>query len=150
MPSEAFAVLRNHSRSLLWTRAPEQLALGLTIGMLIGLMPKTNLLAFALCLLLFTVRCNKSLGLASAIVFSFVAQWTDAFAHRLGSMALDFEPMQACYASAFNLPLGPWIGFDNTVVTGSLLLGLYLAYPVYWISRLLFTSIGHTLAEAAE
>ncbi len=148
MLTEAIALLRKCCRSLFAYSAPEQLALGLTIGMVIGLLPKGNLIVLSLCLLLFSVRCNKAIGFVTAIAFSFAGHWADSFAHRLGSIALDLERLQATYASMFNLPLGPWIGFDNTVVTGSLLLGLYLAYPVYWISKLLFAAIRPAPTEA--
>ena len=43
--------------------------------------------------------------------------------------------------ATFNLPLGPWLGFNNTVVAGSFLLGLYISYPVYWSTCLLFRTI---------
>ena len=120
------------------SNAPSSSLLGFTIGMMIGLVPKGNLIALSLCVLLFSMRCNKGLGLAAAVAFSFVGPWTDPFAHRLGLAALSLQPMQATYASIFKLPLGPWLGFNNTVVTGSLLMGLYVAYPVYWLTRLLF------------
>jgi uncharacterized protein (TIGR03546 family) len=150
MLPDAIAALRKFCRTLLASDAPEQLALGLTIGMMIGLVPKGNLIALSLCVLLFSMRCNKGLGLAAAVVFSFVGFWTDAFAHRLGHTALSLEPIQAAYASIFKLPLGAWLGFNNTVVTGSLLMGLYVAYPVYWTTRLLFKTVRHTPVEAAS
>jgi uncharacterized protein (TIGR03546 family) len=148
MLSVAIAALRKFCRALLASNAPEQLALGFTIGMVIGLVPKGNLIALSLCVLLFSMRCNKGLGLAVAVMFSFVGTWTDPFAHRLGLAALNFEPTQATYAAMFKLPLGPWLGFNNTVVTGSLLLGLYLAYPVYWLTRRLFTASIRSRKEA--
>ncbi len=118
--------------------------------MIIGLVPKGNLIALSLCVLLFSMRCNKGLGLAVAVVFSFVGPWTESFAHRLGLAALSLEPLEATYASIFKLPLGPWLGFDNTVVTGSLLMGLYVAYPVYWFTRLFFSTVRRIPTEATS
>jgi uncharacterized protein (TIGR03546 family) len=149
MLSNAIAVLRKVVHALLAGNAPGQLAAGFTIGMMIGLVPKGNLIALSLCVLLFSLRCNKGIGLAAAVAFSFAGPWTDSFANRLGLVVLNAEPLQAAYASVFNLPLGPWLGFDNTVVTGSLLMGLYLAYPVYWLTRRLF-SMGRFSPEAAR
>jgi uncharacterized protein (TIGR03546 family) len=148
MLSHSVAALRKFCRALLASHTSEQLALGFTIGMIIGLVPKGNLIALSLCVLLFSMRCNKGLGLAIAVVFSFAGPWTDPIAHRLGLAALSFEPIQATYATVFKLPLGPWLGFNNTVVTGSLLMGLYLAYPVYWLTRLLFTAAIRSTKEA--
>jgi uncharacterized protein (TIGR03546 family) len=135
MLSDVTAVLRKLTRMLLAGSAPGQLALGFTLGMLIGILPKSNLIALSLCVILFSLRCNKGLALAAAVAFSFAAPWTDAFAHKLGLLVLGFDPLQATYASVMTMPLGPWLGFNNTVVTGSLLIGLYVAYPVYWTSR---------------
>jgi uncharacterized protein (TIGR03546 family) len=150
MLSNAIAALRKFCRVLLSSNAPEQLALGFTIGMIIGLVPKGNLIALSLCVLLFSLPCNKGLGLAAAVAFSFVGQWTDPFAHRLGVAALSLQPLQTTYASIFKLPLGPWLGFNNTIVAGSLLMGLYLAYPVFWLTRLFFKTVRRTRAEATS
>lgn len=135
MFSALIAVVRKTVRALLAADSPGQLAAGFTIGMMIGLVPKTNLIALSLCVLLFSLRCNKELGIVAAVMFSFVGQWTDPIAHKLGVFALSLDSLQATYASVLNLPLGPWLGFNNTVVAGSLLLGLYAAYPVFWITR---------------
>src|SRR4030095_15349505 len=104
MLSDVIAVLRRVCRALLASNAPDQLAAGFTIGMMIGLVPKGNLIALSLCVLLFSIRCNKGLGLAAAVAFSFVGAWTDPFAHRLGLLVLDLKPLQGTYASIFNLP----------------------------------------------
>ena len=150
MLSDAISILRNACRALLASNAPEQLAAGFTIGMVIGLVPKGNLIALSLCVLLFSIRCHKGLGLVAAIAFSFVGPWTDPCAHRVGLAALSFKPLEATYASIFNLPLGPWLGLNNTIVTGSLLMGLYAAYPVFWLTRLLFKVVRRSPAEAAS
>ena len=139
--SAVVAVLRRTTRAVLAYHSSGQLAAGFTLGMIIGLVPKGNLIALSLCVLLFSLRCNKGLAILAAVMFSLVAAWTDPFAHKLGLAALSLQPLQATYASVFNLPLGPWLGFNNTVVAGSLLLGLYLAYPVYWAVRLLSSAI---------
>src|SRR5438105_1360138 len=127
MLSATIVGMRRVARALMASNAPGQLAAGFTIGIMIGLVPKGNLIALSLCVLLFSIRCNKGIGLLAAIGFSFVTPLTDPFAHRLGMAALELRPLQAAYASLFNLPLGPWLGFNNTVVAGSLLLGVYLA-----------------------
>ena len=95
MLSVAVAALRKFCRALLASNAPEHLALGFTIGIIIGLVPKGNLIALSLCVLLFSMRCNKGLGLAAAVVFSFMGSWMDPFAHRLGLTALSLAPIRS-------------------------------------------------------
>jgi uncharacterized protein (TIGR03546 family) len=141
MFSDLIALARRLARSLLASTEPGQLAVGFTLGMMIGIMPKTNLIVLSMCVLLFSLRCNKGLGLAAAIAFSFVGSWTDPFAHKLGLAVLSFGSIQGAYAAVFNFPLGPWLRFNNTVVAGSLLLGLYFGYPVYWFARMFFSGV---------
>jgi uncharacterized protein (TIGR03546 family) len=140
MLSDLVAIVRKTVRVLVANGSPGQLAAGFTIGMIVGVAPKGNLIALSLCVLLFSMRCNRGLGLVAAVLFSFVGAWTDPFAHKLGVLVLSYEPLQATYASALALPLGPWLGFNNTVVAGSVLVALYIAYPVYWVTRHFFAA----------
>jgi uncharacterized protein (TIGR03546 family) len=133
MLSTLVSPIRICVRALVASNTPAQIAAGFTLGMMIGFVPKSNLIALSLFVLVFSIRCNKGFALLAAVLFTCVATWTDPFAHKVGLMALSMPSMQANYASMFTLPLGPWWGFHNTVVVGSLLLGLYLAYPVYWL-----------------
>ena len=119
--------------ALVASNTSAQLAAGFTLGMMIGFVPKGNLIALSLFVLVFSLRCNKGFALIAAVLFTCVGTWTDPFAHKVGLMVLSMPSMQANYASMFTLPLGPWWGFHNTVVVGSLLMSLYLAYPVYWL-----------------
>jgi uncharacterized protein (TIGR03546 family) len=100
--------------------------------MMLGLVPKANLIAAALCVLLFSLPLNKGLGIAAAVVFSLLGTWADPFTHKVGALVLAIDTLQPMYACLFRLPLGPWIGFHNTVVMGSLAVGAYLAYPTFW------------------
>jgi len=149
MFSATIGVLRKTVRMLLSNSAPGQLAAGVAIGMMIGLVPKGNLIALSLCVLLFSLRFNKGIALLVAVAVSFVGPMADQFTHRLGLMVLSAPSLQSAYASIFNMPLGPWMGIDNTVVVGSLVLGAYQAYPVFWLTRQLFTKMSRRRVEAA-
>jgi uncharacterized protein (TIGR03546 family) len=135
MLSHVVAVSRWLLRSLLANSTPNQLAAGFTLGMIIGLVPKGNLIAVSLCVLVFSLRMNKGFALAAAIVFSVIGPYADAFSHKLGVVILSADALQGVYAAALSLPLSPWLGFHNTVVAGSLVTGLYVAYPVFWVVR---------------
>lgn len=141
MFSAIVAPFRRIAQALMASNSPSELAAGVTLGMVIGLVPKSNLIALSLCVLLFSLRCNKGLALLAAFAFTCLAPWIDPFAHRLGQMVLTAPSLQANYASVFSLPLGPWIGFHNTVVAGSLLIGMYAAYPVHWLVQTVCAAI---------
>ena len=91
--------------------------------------------------LLFSLRVNTGIGLLAAFAFSWVGPVLDPFADKLGAYVLTAGSMQATYASLFNLPLGPWFEFNNTVVVGSLVIGLWAMYPAYWLSLVAFRRI---------
>jgi uncharacterized protein (TIGR03546 family) len=137
MLAEIVAPVRRVLNALLACRTPPELAAGFTLGMIIGLVPKGNLIALSLCVLLFSLRVNKGLGVASAVMFSCLATSIDSFAHKLGLIVLSAESLQVVYASAFNMPLAAWLGLHNTVTCGTLLVGVYISYPVYFVIRTL-------------
>ena len=139
MLSPVIAICRRVLKSLLASDSPNQLAAGFTLGMIIGLVPKGNLIAVSLCVLLFSMRVNKGLALVAAVLFSAIGPLVDSFSHKLGLALLSTDALQSTYAMAFSLPLGPWLEFHNTVVAGTLTIGLYIAYPVYWFSGVLCT-----------
>ena len=126
--------VRRLIEALLAHDAPSQLAAGFALGMVLGLVPKGNLIAVSLFVLLFSLRVNAGMGLVAALACSWIGLVLDPFADKLGMVVLSIGSLQATYATLFQLPLGPWLEFDNTVVIGSLLVGLYAMYPVYWFS----------------
>ena len=115
---------------------PRQLALGLALGMVIGLVPKGNLTALVLSTILIATRVNLATGMLGVFVFSLLSGWTDPLANRLGHSLLSIGPLQPVYAYLFDLPLAAWTSLDNTVVFGSLVLGIWLFWPVYHFSYL--------------
>ena len=127
--------LRQLAQSVVANDSPRQVAWGVVLGMLVGLLPKGNLLAALLVMSLFGLRLNTSAGLLSAGVFSFLGLLLDPLAQQLGALALVWEPARPVYCWLYDLPLGPWLGANNTVVVGHLLIGLYLAYPTYWLAH---------------
>lgn len=122
---------RQLAQALTDNESPQQIAWGVTLGMIIGLVPKGNLLLIVLMILLCALRVNRSAGLMAAGLFSLVGGLLDSTAHKLGSIVLLWEPARPVHVWLYELPLGPWFGTNNTVVVGQFLIGLYLAFPLY-------------------
>jgi uncharacterized protein (TIGR03546 family) len=124
-----------------------QLALGVALGLLIGLLPKDSLLPYLIGLIAILSRANLlSLGV-SGLCFSFLSPVLDPASHQLGHWLLTFSPLQSTWGWLYQLPVVPWTRFDNTVVTGSLLMGLMLCLPAYLLSFQFFERFGATLAK---
>lgn len=147
MPTWLLQPVRLVAGALAAHASPRQLAWGAALGMLLGLVPKGNLTALVLAVLLFSLRVNLGIGLATALVFSWVGLLVDPLAHRLGWQILSYQPLQPAFAWCYDLPLVPWSDLNNTVVVGQLVLGLYALYPVYWLSLQTATRWGQPLAE---
>ncbi|MGL4513230.1 MAG: TIGR03546 family protein [Lacipirellulaceae bacterium] len=112
-----------------------QVAAGAALGVMLGFVPKATLIAVVLGVLLCALRVNRGMGLLMAAMVGSLAHFADPWSHRLGLWLLTLSPMQSTYAAVYEAPLGPWWGFHNSVVVGSLLLGFYAAYPVYLVVK---------------
>jgi uncharacterized protein (TIGR03546 family) len=115
--------------------SPKKVAIGFALGMMVGLIPKGNLVAILLATILFSSRASLLAGGLATAVFSWVGMLTDPLAHRIGLAILTRESWQPLWTRLYELPVVPWSGLNNTVVLGNLLLGLVLAYPMYRLSR---------------
>lgn len=135
MTSFLLRPVRQLAQALTSNETPRQVAWGFVLGMMIGLMPKGNLLLVALTILLCALRVNKPAGLLAAGIFSLVGFAFDGLAHHIGSIVLLWEPARPLFIWLYELPLGPWLGTNNTVVVGQLLLGIYFAYPAYYVAH---------------
>jgi uncharacterized protein (TIGR03546 family) len=123
--------LRMFAQALIGNDTPRQTAWGFTLGMLVGLLPKGNLVAIVLAMLLFGTRTNRAAGFLGIGLFSYAGWALDSFAHNLGSKVILSASAQPTIAWLYEQPLGPFMGLNNTVVVGQLLIGLYLCYPTY-------------------
>jgi len=139
--------VRVAARAFTAAATPRQLALGFALGMLIGLVPKGNLTALVLAVILLGTRVNLGTGMLSAALFSWVGMFVDPLTHRIGEAFLTIPSLQPTWAYLYDLPLAPWTGFNNTVVLGSLLFGLWLFYPAYRLSELAFERAQPWVAE---
>ncbi len=126
--------LRILAQALIGNDTPRQTAWGLALGMMVGLLPKGNLLAIGLAMIMCGSRINRSAGLLGIGLFSLIGAALDEFAHRLGALLLTRPELRPVFAWIYEQPLGPFTGLNNTVVVGELLIGLYLFYPVYRLS----------------
>jgi uncharacterized protein (TIGR03546 family) len=127
------------AQTLIGNDTPRQTAWGFALGMMVGLLPKGNLVAVAIAMLLCSLRVNRAAGFLAIALFSYLGALFDGTAHRLGSLILTSPTFQPSFAAIYDTPLGPFSGLNNTAVLGQLLIGLYLFYPVYRGARVAAT-----------
>lgn len=118
---------------------PGDIAHAVSLGLLLALTPKTNLLwAFLFFLILF-IRINKGAFFLSLILFSFMVPFADVPVERLGYLALSWPFLEPAYTALYQTPFVGLTRFNNTMVTGGLLAGLIMYVPLYILVRILLT-----------
>jgi uncharacterized protein (TIGR03546 family) len=119
-----------------------QLALGITFGMFVGLLPKDSLLAYAFGLLMLLSTANLLCGAISGFAFSWIGVVIDGPADAIGRWILTSSRFEATWTWLYQMPIVPWTRFNNTVVMGSLIISLLVAIPLYYVSRYFFERYG--------
>lgn len=137
--------IRSVLKALLSESTPRQLAMGFAMGMVIGLVPKGNLIAVVLMMILGASRVNVGVGMFSAFLFSWSGLLIDQWTHKIGLYLLELPQLQSFWTEAYNTPVVPWTDFNNTIVLGSLVLGLVLFVPTYFLSRPVFEKYTETV-----
>lgn len=120
------------------SNAPPQVGLGIALGMMVGLIPKDSLLVYLFGLVIFATNINLLATSLSAFGFMWIGSWLDPVSHQVGHLILTQQGLQSTFLWLYEQPLVPWTRFNNTVVMGSLVIGLIAFYPVYLASRVLF------------
>ena len=111
--------------------SPRRIAAAVALGMLVGLVPKDNLTAAVLGMLLLSLRLNLAAGSLSTLLFMWIGMLSEPILDRVGYALLTLPSLEPYWSRLYQLPLVPWTGINNTLVLGSLVLGLALFYPVY-------------------
>ncbi len=123
--------LRLLARALVAESTHKQIAAGIALGMIVGLVPKGNLLSLMLLTLVSSLRISLPAIFFSAFLFSWVAVPLDPLTDRIGEVVLTESSLTPFWIWLYDHPLVPWTQFNNTIVMGSLIVGVIASYPVY-------------------
>lgn len=129
------SIIRQLIKGLTAETTPAQIGAGITIGFLIGLMPKATLTAQLLIVVLMATRVNIPMGMLAVLAVSLLNPLLDKVTDPIGYALLTSEALRPFWTKLYNMPVMPWTGFNNTVVPGGLALGAVLAAPVYFAGR---------------
>ena len=112
---------------------PRHIALAVAIGVMLGLIPKANLIAVVLVLALFLTRCNLGVGILTAALVSLAMPRLDTMANSLGTRLLAEKSVIDLEATLIQYPLFAWTSLNNTLVLGSFVSGVIAFLPVYLV-----------------
>ncbi len=110
---------------------PSQIANSFCIGLILGFMPKTNLLWYILLVFFAFVRINKSGYFIMMIVGACLAPLADSLFDKVGYAVLTFAPFENFFAWLLDIPFVGFTRFNNTIVCGSLVCGIICYIPLY-------------------
>lgn len=128
----------------------KQLAAGFACGIVLGLLPKGNLLAILVATLICSTRVSLGTAMVSALLFSLIGYFSDPLTDRMGQAFLSYPAFVPFWTMIYRWPLVPWTSFNNTVVMGSLVLGLLLWCPAYWFAIPCFARYRRWLGHDAD
>lgn len=130
---------------------PAQLAWAVGFGVLLGLIPHGNLVAVALGVLVLCMHVNHAMTAMVTVLVTLGAPRLDPLFHSVGQRVLT-EPRIANTLSAnWDAPLMAWTDLNNTVMAGSLAIGLVLLIPVVLLTLPFFRLVsGNATSASAE
>ena len=112
-------------------RTPTQIASGVAMGVVLGIIPKDNIVFLSLVVLITSLRVNQLIGWFVACSLWFFSGWLEPISHVLGSMLLRQSIVAATVQRLYEYPFLPWTCIDNTLVCGGLALGIASFLPTY-------------------
>ena len=142
--------LRLLLKALVIESTPRQMSLGLAFGVLVGLVPKGNLLAIVLGICLAATRVNLAIATFAIVFCTFTSGIGDSLFDEVGSFVLSLPMLQSLWIELSSVPFVPWTDFNNTIVMGSFVVGLALIWPVHRMSRPVFEKYSARLALYAR
>ena len=128
-------LLRQFIKGLTTETEPPQIAAGVALGFLIGLLPKATLTVQLLLVLVMALRVNFPIALLAICATVPFNPLFDRLTDPLGYALLSAPALAPLWTMLYNLPVLPWTGFNNTVLLGGLVFGLLLFAPVYFAAR---------------
>lgn len=115
---------------------PGQIALSLTLGMLLGLTPFFFPHTLLTILLIMVLRVNFSVLLVSWGIFTGLAYAFDPLFHQFGLWILSLPSLVDVWTSLYNQAFWRFMSFNNTVVMGSIVVAYSLSVPFFILSWL--------------
>lgn len=114
---------------------PRHYALGIVVGLLIGVVPKFSIIPWVALLVGMLLPTNLSAMIVSAVAFTFLGPLFDAQSHRLGAYLLTDESLTSFWLSVLSYRYSIWLQLHNSVVLGSTVIALAAMLPLYLFSK---------------
>lgn len=142
--------LMNLIKALSSNTDPGALAHAFSCGILLGFLPKDNMLWYVLFIFIFFMRIQRSVFSLVTVAASLLAALLDPVFDSVGYWILTLGGAQNFYAALLEIPFVAFTKFNNTVVMGALVVGLASYIPFYIIARVFIFVWRKYLAESVR
>jgi len=127
---------------------PGEIAHAFCIGVLLGFMPKGNLLWILMFVLFSFIRINKGSYYIMMIIASCFAYLLDPLFNTIGYAVLTWAPLEKIFAFLIDVPFVGFTKFNNTIVMGSLVSSIVVYIPLFILFRVLIGAWRKVVAPA--
>lgn len=103
-----------------------QLAIGLSLGLILGFAPFISIQTLLVFAIIFIFRVQLGAAFLSAFFFKFIAYLFDQPAHQLGKAVLELEGLRPLFVTMYNMPIVPMTRFNDSIVMGSMIVSILL------------------------
>jgi uncharacterized protein (TIGR03546 family) len=126
-------IIRDFIKILREGQTPAQVAGGFALGSIVGLSSSVTLQGLLVWLVIFAINVNLAAAFLAFTLFSLVAWLLDPLFHLLGyALLVDVGALRDTWTALYNAPVAPLTRFNNTVILGSFVASIVLAFPVYF------------------
>jgi uncharacterized protein (TIGR03546 family) len=116
--------------------SPRQIAAGFAYGVILGLVPASGLMPLVLLLIGLIINFNLAALFLAAAIFKLLSFAVDPAANHVGFYALTkISGLVPFWTKLYNMPVVPYTKFNNTIVMGSLIVGILLFIPMYFLAK---------------
>jgi len=109
----------------------KSIVLAIVLGLIAGFLPTVNFFTILIFFIVLILRIPIGLFIASFGVFKIVGFFLDPIFHKVGFLLLTNDILKPFWTFLYNIPFFRWSGFNNTIVIGSLVLGIVFGIILY-------------------
>ena len=116
---------------------PGEIAHAVCLALILGFLPKDNLLWYVLTVFFFFMRINRGALIFFTFIFSLIAPALDNLFDIWGYAILNYEKFIPLFTKMLDTPFVAFTKFNNSIVMGSLAFSLMCYIPLYFLSRII-------------
>lgn len=115
--------------------AAGQVALGMTFGLVLGIIPVSALHWWVILILMYVTNSNLATGAVFTAVFKLVGMALGPVFDSAGYTVLTNPGLENFFTGLYNIAIVPFTRYYNTVVMGTTLISLILFVPAFFVFR---------------